>query len=198
METNEKYIDEMEQMRHDMNELRLLLSEQQIVNERLIRRAMNKDMNKEKQSIVMTILCAVIGVPLHYIMMPVWGIPMWFTLVTVAFLLIAVVASWWSVKRLLKESLLTGDLLVVAKRINDYKRFSINWLKFGIPFVMVWISGFMYYASRNMVAAEQKGFFCGAIVGAVIGGAIGVYQLVNSRRRLNGILNQIEEIKSGM
>lgn len=198
METNEKYIDEMEQMRHDMNELRSLLSEQQIVNERLIRRAMNKDMNKEKQSIVVTMLCAVIGVPLYYIMMPVWGIPMWFTLVTVAFLLIAVVASWWSVKRLLKESLLTGDLLVVAKRINDYKRFSINWLKFGIPFIMFWLPGFMYYASRNMGAEEQNGFFCGAVVGAVIGGAIGVYYLINSRRRLNGILNQIEEIKSGM
>ncbi len=198
METNEKYTDEMEQMRHDMNELRSLLSEQQIVNERLIRRAMNKDMNKEKQSIVVTMLCAVIGVPIYYIMMPIWGIPMWFTLVTVAFLLIAVVASWWSVKRLLKESLLTGDLLVVAKRINDYKRFSINWLKFGIPFIMLWLPGFMYYASRNMGAEEQKGFFCGAIVGAIIGGAIGVYYLINSRRRLNGILNQIEEIKSGM
>lgn len=198
METNEKYIDEMEQMRHDMNELRSLLSEQQIVNERLIRRAMNKDMNKEKQSIVVTTLCAVIGVPIYYVMMPVWGIPMWFTLVTVAFLLIAVVASWWSVKRLLKESLLTGDLLVVAKRINDYKRFSINWLKFGIPFIMVWLPGFMYYASRNMGDEEQNGFFCGAVVGAVIGGAIGVYYLINSRRRLNGILNQIEEIKSGM
>lgn len=198
METNEKYIDEMEQMRHDMNELRSLLSEQQIVNERLIRRAMNKDMNKEKQSIVVTMLCAVIGVPIYYVMMPVWGIPMWFTLVTVAFLLIAVVASWWSVKRLLKESLLTGDLLVVAKRINDYKRFSINWLKFGIPFIMLWLPGFMYYASRNMGAEEQNGFFCGAIVGAIIGGAIGVYYLINSRRRLNGILNQIEEIKSGM
>lgn len=90
------------------------------------------------------------------------------------------------------------DLLVVAKRINDYKRFSVNWLKIGIPFIMLWLPGFMYYASRNMGAEEQNGFFCGAIVGAIIGGAIGVYYLINSRRRLNGILNQIEEIKSGM
>lgn len=75
---------------------------------------------------------------------------------------------------------------------------SINWLKFGIPFIMLWLPGFMYYASRNMGAEEQNGFFCGAVVGAVIGGAIGVYYLINSRRRLNGILNQIEEIKSGM
>lgn len=39
--------------------------------------------------------------------------------------------------------------------------------------------------------------FCGAIVGAVIGGAIGIYHLIQSRRRLNRILKQIEEIKSG-
>ncbi len=51
METNEKYMDELEQMRHDMNELRSLLSEQQIVNERLMRRAMSKDMGKERSTL---------------------------------------------------------------------------------------------------------------------------------------------------
>ena len=46
METNAKYIDELELMRQDMNQLRSLLSGQQIVNERLMRRAMNKEISK--------------------------------------------------------------------------------------------------------------------------------------------------------
>ncbi len=197
METNEKYTDELEQMRHDMNELRSLLSEQQIVNERLMRRAMSKDMGKERSTMIFSIVCVLFATPIYYIYMPQWGMPMWFTLATIAFLLIAAAATVWSVKRLMKESLLTGDLLVVAKHINDYKQFSIDWLKFGIPFIIVWLSGFFYYASRNMDTDYQIGFFCGAIVGAVIGGAIGIYHLIQSRRRLNRILKQIEEIKSG-
>ena len=194
METNEKYTDELEQMRQDMNELRSLLSEQQIVNERLMRRAMSKDMGKERSTMICSIVCVLFATPIYYIYMPQWGFPMWFTLATIAFLLITAAATVWSVRRLMKESLLTGDLLVVAKHINDYKQFSIDWLKYSIPFIIVWLSFFFYYTSRNI---EYRMGFYGGIVGAVIGGAIGIYYLIQSRRRLNRILKQIEEIKSG-
>lgn len=197
METNEKYIDELEQMRHDMNQLRSLLSEQQIVNERLMRRAMNKEISKERRSIFITIGCAIVGTSICYSMQPVWHLPLWFTLLTIAFFITCVVATVWSIRRLMKESLLTGDLLVVAKRINDYKRFSINWLKFGIPFVLFWLVGFVYYASEDMNQDMRFGFFCGAATGLVIGSVFGVWHLIDSHRRLNGMLKQIEEIKAG-
>lgn len=61
METNEKNTDELEQMRHDMNELRSLLSEQQIVNERLMRRAMSKDMGKERSTMIFSIVCVLLA-----------------------------------------------------------------------------------------------------------------------------------------
>ena len=197
METNAKYIDELELMRQDMNQLRSLLSGQQIVNERLMRRAMNKEISKERRSIFVTIGCAIVGTFVFYSMQPVWHLPIWFILLTIAFFITCVVATVWSIRRLMKESLLTGDLLVVAKRINDYKRLSINWLKFGIPFVLFWIVGFVYYASRDMNPDVRFGFFGGAATGLVIGSVFGIWHLVDSHRRLNGILKQINEIKTG-
>lgn len=76
METNEKYTDELEQMRHNMNELRSLLSEQQIVNERLMRRAMSKDIGKERRTMIFYIVCVLFATPLYFIYMPQWGMPM--------------------------------------------------------------------------------------------------------------------------
>ena len=196
METNENYTNEMEQMRQDMNELRSLLSTQTIVNERLMRRAMSKEIGKERRSVVMTTLLTVVGSPLYVWLMPQLGLPLWFVVVTIAFLLTASVASMWSVGRLLKENLITGDLLVVAQRIVEYKRFSNTWLKFGMPFLAIWLVCFFLILYNHSDLDMASGAIFGGIIGAFIGGALGVKYLIDSRRRLNGILQQIEDIKT--
>lgn len=196
METNENYTNEMEQMRQDMNELRSLLSTQTIVNERLMRRAMSKEIGKERRSVVMTTVLTVVESPLYVWLMPQLGLPLWFVVVTIAFLLTASVASMWSVGRLLKENLITGDLLVVAQRIVEYKRFSNTWLKFGMPFLAIWLVCFFFIVYNHSDLDMASGAIFGGIIGAFIGGALGVKYLIDSRRRLNGILQQIEDIKT--
>ena len=186
----------MEQMRQDMNELRSLLSTQTIVNERLMRRAMSKEIGKERRSVVMTTVLTVVGAPLYVWLMPQLGLPLWFVVVTITFLLTASVASMWSVGRLLKENLITGDLLVVAQRIVEYKRFSNTWLKFGMPFLAIWLVCFFFIVYNHSDLDMASGAIFGGIIGAFIGGALGVKYLIDSRRRLNGILQQIEDIKT--
>lgn len=56
MDKNQVYNDELEQMRQDMSELRSLLSEQKIVNERLMRRAMKSELDKERRVTLQTLL----------------------------------------------------------------------------------------------------------------------------------------------
>ena len=186
----------MEQMRQDMNELRSLLSTQTIVNERLMRRAMSKEIGKERRSVVKTAVLAIVAVPLYVWLMPQLGLPLWFVVITIGFLLTACVASMWSVGRLLKENLITGDLLVVAQRIVEYKRFSNTWLKFGMPFLAIWLVCFFFIVYNHSDLDMASGAIFGGIIGAFIGGALGVKYLIDSRRRLNGILQQIEDIKT--
>ena len=88
MDQNQVYNDEMEQMRQDMSELRSLLSEQKIVNERLMRRAMKSELDKERRVTLQTLLPFLFTLPLFYFMQPLWGLPLWFVWVTIAYLLL--------------------------------------------------------------------------------------------------------------
>ena len=84
MDKNQVYSDEMEQMRQDMSELRSLLSEQKIVNERLMRRAMKSELDKERRVTLQTLLPSLFTLPLFYFMQPLWGLPLWFVWVKIA------------------------------------------------------------------------------------------------------------------
>lgn len=199
METNDKKItvDELEQMRHEMAELRSLLSEQQIVNGRLMRRAMSADMGREKRDIAVTIAIAVIAIPIYMYFLPQFGLPVWFAVVTAVYFLICCAASAWSLWRLSGEDVVTGNLVTVAERIVAYKRFGNRWLCCAIPAVGLWLSAFVYYASAAMTNSdEREGFFYGCLFGVLLGGTFGALHLRKSRRRLNGILQQIEEVKN--
>lgn len=198
MDKNNIYTDELEQMRQDMNELRTLLSEQKIVNERLMRRAMKRDLSKERREVIGCAALVVIAVPLYVYLQPIMGMPAWFLVITIVFLLLAGALSVWSVRRLMAEDLLTGDLLEVARRIAEYKRFGNNWLRFSIPFLCLWLGGFFYYYVQNMDANACRGPLVGGVIGGVIGTACGIIYLVQSRRRLNSVLQQIEELRNGV
>ena len=88
MDKNQVYNDEMEQMRQDMSELRSLLSEQKIVNERLMRRAMKSELDKERRVTLQTLLPSLFTLPLFYFMQPLWGLPLWFVWVTSGWVII--------------------------------------------------------------------------------------------------------------
>ena len=116
MDKNQVYNDEMEQMRQDMSELRSLLSEQKIVNERLMRRAMKSELDKERRVTLQTLLPSLFTLPLFYFMQPLWGLPLWFVWVTIAYLLLAVVFSIWSVRRLTGEGM--GCMLLPSRYVG--------------------------------------------------------------------------------
>lgn len=194
MEKNNTHTDELEQMRNDMYALRSLLKEQQIVNERLMRRAMNSDMHREKRDIIITTVAAILLTPVYFILLPKWGLPMWFAIFTMLFMLTAATASLWSLRKLSGSDVLSADLVSVASRLVWYKRFGNNWLRFSMPVLVVWIGCFMYYAMGDMNGDARVGFVCGAAIGAAIGAVVGLIHLRKSRQRMDGILRQIDEL----
>lgn len=195
MEKEYTHTDELEQMRNDMNALRSLLNEQQIVNERLMRRAMNTDMRREKRDIRVTAIAAILLTPVYFTLLPKWGMPVWFAIFTMLFMLAAAAASLWALRKLSGSDLLSADLVTVASRVVWYKRFGNKWLRFSIPFLITWIACFMYCAIGDMNTDASIGFVCGAAIGGAIGLAAGLVHLRKSRRRMDGILRQIDELK---
>lgn len=189
------FSDELQQMRDEMNSLKSLLKEQQIVNEQLMRKAMATAYNKEQRNIWLVTAMGVGTMPVYVWLLPNIGFPTWFCVVTCAFLLAAIAHTVYSVRRYVSQDMMTADLMTVAQNIVAYKRFGNNWLKFSIPFLTAWLACFFYITGRHMESGHIAGMCYGGIVGGIIGGAAGIMHLCESRRRLNGILKQIDELK---
>ena len=102
------YSHEMEQMRSEMCELKSLLKEQEIVNEKLMRCAMNTSYSKERRNIRFSIIMAALAILLFCALHPHFGFPLWFFIITQLFFLFAMAASWFSLKRYASEDLLNG------------------------------------------------------------------------------------------
>lgn len=83
----------------------------------------------------------------------------------------------------------------VAEKIIKYKRFGNNWLKFSIPFLVLWVIGFFHYLSGNAYSDFTHGVIYGGIVGLAVGLTLGIINYRQSMKRLNGILKQIDEMK---
>lgn len=189
------YSHEMEQMRSEMCELKSLLKEQEIVNEKLMRHAMNASYGKERKNIRFSIIMAALAIPLFCALRPHFGFPLWFLVITILFFLLAMAASCFSLKRYASEDLLNGNLLTVAEKIVKYKRFGDNWLKFSVPFLILWLTGFFHFATRGTSSDFASGLVAGGITGGVIATVLGIINYRQSTKRLNGILKQIDEMK---
>lgn len=186
---------DLEQMRQEMTQLRSLLEGQQIVNARMMRRAMSTSIMKEKKNIGVSIVMALMVIALSAFMFPHLGLPLWFGIFTVVFMIAAIAASIYSLLKHMSIDMTQDNLLGVASKVTAYKQFTLDWLKFSIPTLVVWIAAFFYNISTLMPADAARGMLCGGAVGVVIGSVLGVMQVVKSRRRMNSILAQIEELR---
>lgn len=196
--TEKDNLQELEEMRSQLLELKSMLKEQTIVNERMMRKAMKGKYNKVRNDIKLSIFVALAAMPLIGVLMPSLGMPMWFTVVTLAFLLSALVASAFSLRRYASEDLMTGNLTSVAIRLIRYKRFGIYWFFYAIPFLILWIVFFFRYVTEGKESEYVDGVVFGGIVGGVIGGILGVVNYIQNIRRMNSILREIRELKKGI
>lgn len=188
--TDNNYNMEWEQMRQQMNELKELLRSQQIVNCEMIKKAAKNNLSRERVKVIKTLVLAILLLPVYWIILPHFGMPEWFRIATVLFFLLCASVALYSLRHYISSDLLTNNLTTAALRMTAYKRFSYNWLKGAVPVIIVWICIFTYYAGQEDIA-----LFYGACVGAVGGGIAGTIHFRKSIKRINTIIDQIEELK---
>jgi len=71
------------------------------------------------------------------------------------------------------------------------KRMQANWLKFSIPFVVIWMAWFVI---ENLNGIDAKYVIIGGSVGAVIGAIFGTMSYRRTRRMATEVIQQIEEL----
>lgn len=186
---------ELETLRSEMKKLKAIIASQQIVNNRMMRNAMDTSISRERKeirfSIIMAASASLVALALH----PLVGIPMWFCLLTVAFMITAIAASIHTLRKHMSINMAEDNLLGVAQKIIAYKKFGNQWLKFSIPFLMLWLALFYKILVDKIQGELLSGAFYGGVIGLIIGSLCGFIQIYKSRKRMNNILKEIEEMK---
>lgn len=183
---------ELEQLKEQLSILKSKLEKETIVNDRLMRNAMKNKAksitrNGWKISIIGAIAipyCAWANKSLLHMS---WG----FVIVTDLFLLVAIIYNYFTYKHIHAKDLMEGNLIDVSNNIIRMKRMHFNWLKFSIPFLVLWLSWFI---AENINVYDGKYILMGGVLGLIIGGIFGISFFRRNRRMMTEILDQIKEL----
>ena len=191
METNDNTLQEMQQQ---MQQLRDMLADQKIVNERILRNSCRTTVNRLRIKSSVPIIAGFAGLGLLPVLRSL-GFSYTFLIVTGVFLLVAMAATMIT-KRFIPS--VDRDLVTAATEITKFRKINADWYKFGIPCLIVWLGLLVWDIVKNMNLGGEElyGFICGGAVGLLIGLGLG---LKNRRDLLNAsdeLLAQIEELKN--
>ena len=185
---------DLENMRQQMTTLKNKLNQQEIVNDRLIRRSMRNEVNTITRRYNIVTILAVLMIPYFYwVFVKLSGFSMAFWIGSSIFMLICAVATYYNTSKISDPDMMSHSLLEARKKVASAKKFDADWLKFGIPAVILWFGWFVYeiyLQNQDFV----NGLFWGGCVGGIIGAICGIKFHFKTQRQYQDIIDQIEDL----
>ena len=186
---------ELENMRQQMTTLKNKLSQQEIINDRQMRRSMRNEVNTITRRNYVIIAMAVLMVPYFYwCFLKLTGFSMAFWIGTSIFMLICAAATFYNSRKISDPSLMSRNLVEARKKIASAKKFDADWLKFGIPAVILWYGWFCYEVFQVQGSDFNNAFFWGGCAGGIIGAIAGYRYHVKTQCQYQDIIDQIENL----
>jgi protein-S-isoprenylcysteine O-methyltransferase Ste14 len=202
METTNNNMQEMEQMRSQLNLLKQKLDKQEIVNDRLMRQSMRQKMswiNKYRWLALLAIpVVALCFLPMTFQL----GLSWWLYGFTVLFVAVDAVLDW-HVNRTSDRDFMRGNLMETAQRLTRMKQIRNQQLLFGMIVLVVWMGWLVYevYMAGHSAPAGSDllpvswCYLGGIFVGGVIGLILGLKIFFKMQRTNDEIIDQIEEME---
>lgn len=185
---------QFDDMRQQLKTLKKKLSEQDIINDRLIRRSMKDTAGQINRKYTISMILGLLMIPYTYwVFIKLSGFTVAFWLFTCVFMLICVGVTYYNSRNITDANLMTNNLLDVRRRMARAKKFDANWLYFGVPGVLFFLGWFMYeiYLQDHNFA---NGLFWGGCVGGIIGAIAGFKFHIKTQHQYQDIIDQIEDI----
>ncbi len=185
----------LEEMRQQMTTLKNKLNQQEIVNDRLIRRSMRNEVSNinRRYNIIMAI--GILMVPYGYwCFVKLVGLSIFFWIATSIFMLICAGATFYNSRKISDPGLMSHSLVEARKKVASAKKFESNWLLFGIPAVILWMGWFFYETYQIQGGDFYNGFFLGGCIGGIIGAIIGIKIHLKTQRQYQDVIDQIEDL----
>jgi hypothetical protein len=186
---------DLENMRQQMTTLKNKLNQQEIVNDRLIRRSMRNEVNTIARRYYIIMAIGLFMIPYGYwCFVKLSGLSIFFWIVTSIFMLVCVGATYYTLRKINDPDMMNRNLVEARKKVACAKKFEANWLFFGIPAVVLWLGWFLYEVYQIHGGAIDNGFFWGGCIGAIIGAICGLSINFKTQRQYQDIIDQIEDL----
>ena len=186
---------ELESMRQQMNTLKNKLNQQEILNDRVMRRSMRNEVNTITRRYYIIMAVGLFMVPYGYwSFVKLAGLSLFFWIVTSIFMLICVGATYYTCRKINDPNLMNRNLVEARKKVASAKKFEADWLFFGIPAVVLWLGWFLYEVYQIHGGAIDNGFFWGGCIGGIIGAICGLSLNFKTQRQYQAIIDQIEDL----
>ena len=189
---------DLENMRQQMTTLKNKLNQQEIVNDRLMRRSMRNEVNTITRRYYIIMAIGLFMVPYGYwCFVKLCGLSLLFWIVSSIFMLVCAGATYYTLRKINDPNLMNRNLVEARRKVASAKKFEANWLFFGIPAVVLWLSWFLYETYQINGGAYSNGFFWGGCIGGIIGAICGLSLNFRTQRQYQDIIDQIEDLTAG-
>ena len=186
---------DFENMRQQMTMLKNKLNQQEIVNDRLMRRSMKNEVNTIARRYYIIMAVGLLMVPYGYwCFVKLGGLSIFFWIVTSIFMLVCTGATFYTLRKINDPDMMNRNLVEARKRVASAKKFEANWLFFGIPAVILWMSWFLYETYQLHGGTFSNGLFWGSCIGGIIGAICGLSLNFKTQRQYQDIIDQIEDL----
>ena len=181
-------------MRQQLGTLKKKLNEQEILNDRVIRRSMRKEVNTITRRYYILIAIGLLMVPYGYwCFVKLGGLSLFFWIITSIFMLICAGATYYNSLNVTNANMMSKNLVEVGQKMARAKKFDTNWLFFGIPAVIIWLAWLTWELYQLDADAARYSLY-GVICGAAIGSIFGIKTLTRTQKQYQDIIDQIEEL----
>ena len=191
METKDNTLIEMQQQ---MQQLREKLESQKIVNGRLIRNSCRNSISRLKLKSSVPLIAGFAGLAMIPVLREL-GFSDWFLAVTGLMMLTAIAVTLY-VKRFIPR--VDTDLLTSAEDVARFRKTNADWIKFGLPALVVWLVLFILDSWKNipLVSENIYPFIGGVVTGLLIGVLLGLKNRRDILRASDELLSQIEDLRN--
>ena len=188
---------EMLEMKEQLSLLIKKLDKETIVNERMIRRSMKEKADRLNRRLIVESLVALIMIPFFICVLPnLSKVSMPFCIFSAGFFAIAILYDFYMYLRFRPQKFIEGNMIEARRDTLNFKKQTLRWTYcIGIPFLVVYIAWFVYEKMQYYQGEILKIVLVSALIGFLIGGAIGINIFLKDLRATDEILMQIEELE---
>ncbi len=186
---------QLEDMRQQMATLKKKLAKQEIVNDRLIRSSIKKNVSNINRRYYVIMVLGILSIPYFYwVFVKLVGFSIAFWIASCIFMLICTAATYYNSKDIRDSRLMEYDLVEARTKVARAKKFDAQWLFIGIPMVILWLMWFVYECNQKSAIPSVNAMFYGGVIGGILGAVIGFKIHFKTQRQYQEIIDQIENL----